>query len=152
MVAVKIRPVIILLGDSLTEFAFGQVGWAHLLAQEYARRADVLNRGYQGYSSKMILQHALPDLFGETTSGRMEAESQTALHSDLEEDEISTTSTTATTDVPVLFWVVGLGANDAALSPSHQVAKISLNEFAENLEQIVSTIRYVQQSASCALR
>ena len=46
------RPSIVLLGDSLTEFGFEDCGWASLLASDYSRRADVLNRGFQGYTTR----------------------------------------------------------------------------------------------------
>lgn len=32
----------------------GGVGWASLLSDAYARRADVLNRGYSGYNSRHV--------------------------------------------------------------------------------------------------
>lgn len=63
------RPSLVLFGDSLTELAFGattvgdeSVGWASLLASSYSRRADVLNRGYRGYTTEMALQ-ILPQVF-----------------------------------------------------------------------------------------
>lgn len=47
-----LRPSIVLFGDSITQYAFGEgsvcVGWASLLASAYQRRADVLSRGYSG--------------------------------------------------------------------------------------------------------
>ena len=54
----RIRPSIILFGDSITEQGFGlpsdavHFGWASLLAADYARRADVFNRGFSGYTSR----------------------------------------------------------------------------------------------------
>ena len=53
------RPSIVLFGDSLTQQGFGThgtIGWASLLASDYARRADVLNRGFSGYNTNMALQ------------------------------------------------------------------------------------------------
>ena len=38
----------ILLGDSITQFSFGVGGWGARLADQYARRADVINRGFSG--------------------------------------------------------------------------------------------------------
>ena len=49
------RPAIVLLGDSLTQYGFGPEGWASRLAHRYQRRADVLNRGYSGYTSRWLL-------------------------------------------------------------------------------------------------
>lgn len=47
------RPMILLLGDSLTQLSFE--GWGAKLANVYQRRADVLNRGYSGYNTKFYL-------------------------------------------------------------------------------------------------
>jgi lysophospholipase L1-like esterase len=56
--------MILLFGDSITEQGFGingKVGWASLLAADYSRRADVLNRGFFGYNSKHAVD-LLPSL------------------------------------------------------------------------------------------
>lgn len=48
------RPKILLFGDSLTQRGFegpGQ-GWAAGLAHAYGRRADIVNRGFSGYTTK----------------------------------------------------------------------------------------------------
>ncbi len=52
--SLKLRPAIVLFGDSITQQGFGlngHVGWASLLANDYIRRADVLNRGFSGYNA-----------------------------------------------------------------------------------------------------
>ena len=63
---VRIRPAIVLFGDSITQQGFGwtgaAAGWASLLARDYSRRADVLNRGFSGYSTRMALD-LLPGIF-----------------------------------------------------------------------------------------
>jgi hypothetical protein len=38
-------PTIVLFGDSITEGSFDVGGWGARLAHEYARKADVVNRG-----------------------------------------------------------------------------------------------------------
>jgi lysophospholipase L1-like esterase len=48
---------ILLLGDSITEQGWGVkggVGWVGLLANAYGRRADVLNRGFGGYTTRTL--------------------------------------------------------------------------------------------------
>ena len=129
MVAVRLRPAIIVLGDSLAQFAFGrngQVGWAGLLSQAYQRRADCFNRGYQGYTSKDIISYVLPDLF----------ETEESLGSN---DNNNNKNGVVGEAPPVLFWTIILGANDAALASGRQA--VSLEEFGQNLDQIISTIR-----------
>lgn len=53
-VAVRTRPSIVLLGDSFTQFGFEDRAWASLLASDYSRRADVLNRVFQGYNTREL--------------------------------------------------------------------------------------------------
>lgn len=123
MVAVRLRPSIIVLGDSLAQFSFGrngEVGWAGLLSQAYQRRADCFNRGFQGYTSKDVLSHVLPELF----------------ETEVADDNIGND---VVGEVPVLFWTIILGANDAALASGRQ--GVPLEEFGQNLDQILTTIR-----------
>jgi lysophospholipase L1-like esterase len=48
----------LLLGDSITQQSFdvAQGGWAAQLAHAYARRADVIVRGYSGYNTRWALE------------------------------------------------------------------------------------------------
>lgn len=115
MVSLRVRPVILLFGDSLTQLGFGEnggVGWASLVASAYIRRADVLNRGFSGYNTRHSLD-VLERVLGGTAP--------------------------QTTEQSVLFGTVFLGANDAALpgEPQH----VPIDEYAENLAKIVTTMR-----------
>jgi isoamyl acetate esterase len=120
----RTRPCIVLLGDSLTQLGFGDVGtgvavgWAGHLATLYSRRCDVLNRGFSGYNSRHILD-LLPSLFppqhtGSDNDGYIQ-------------------------QVEPAFCTVWLGANDAALpgEPQH----VPLNEYAQNIDSIVVGLR-----------
>jgi lysophospholipase L1-like esterase len=49
-------PKILLLGDSLTQTSFE--GWGASLANQYQRRADVINRGMSGYNTRWYLRYA----------------------------------------------------------------------------------------------
>jgi hypothetical protein len=55
----RVRPSILLFGDSITEYGFGieevRFGWSSLLSSLYSRRADVLNRGFAGYNTTVSL-------------------------------------------------------------------------------------------------
>lgn len=113
----RIRPSIILFGDSITEQAFGfkgpdfppiEFGWASLLAADYSRRADVLSRGFSGYNSRHAVE-MLPRIF------------------------------TGSTMEPCLFCTVFFGANDAALLGELQ--HVPVEEYGQNLVQIVKHIR-----------
>ena len=54
---------IVLLGDSITEYSSLHPSGLHLyLSKAYVRRLDVVNRGYDGYNTKM-LKLALPNIF-----------------------------------------------------------------------------------------
>jgi len=119
------RPVILLFGDSITQQGFGlagtdgtTAGWASLLARDYARRADVLNRGYSGYNTDHALQ-VLPSIVGDDPSSQR----------------------TTTTDV--LFATVFFGANDAALPGETQ--RVPKERYGRNLTAIVEHMRSTTQ-------
>lgn len=115
MVAFRVRPAIILFGDSLTQFSFGEsgggggggVGWASLLSSAYQRRADVFNRGFSGYNTRHALE-ILPKVFAPAEGG-------------------------------IVFATVFWGANDASLPDERQ--HVSVEEYGENLSKIIVSIR-----------
>lgn len=49
------RPQFVLFGASLTEYAFQPGGWGASLADIYARKADILLRGYNGWNTRRAL-------------------------------------------------------------------------------------------------
>ncbi|ACI65491.1 predicted protein, partial [Phaeodactylum tricornutum CCAP 1055/1] len=113
----RLRPSIVLFGDSITEQAFGvdgNVGWASLLAAAYSRRADVLNRGFSGYNTSHAVE-LLPRVF------------------------------TGPLDSPPLFATVFFGANDAALpgEPQH----VPPDDYERNIETIVAHLRRTNVSS-----
>eukprot|EP00729_Bicosta_minor_P019766 gene19766-14296_t len=62
-------PSIVLFGDSITQGAWSAgdgPGWAAMLAERYVRRADIINRGYSGYTTRWALQQ-LPHDFPAAT-------------------------------------------------------------------------------------
>lgn len=114
--SIRIRPSILLFGDSITEFAFGldgQIGWASLLASTYSRRADVLSRGFSGYNSKHALD-VLPSVLGDPIN---ESNAKTQL----------------------LFCTVFFGANDASMPSARQY--LNIEDYTTNVRQIVKEIR-----------
>ena len=58
---VKLRPDIVLFGDSITQQSFQPGGWGARLADAYNRHADIVLRGYSGYNTAWALA-TLPDL------------------------------------------------------------------------------------------
>ena len=114
--AVRIRPTIVLFGDSITQQGFGwtgaTAGWASLLSRDYSRRADVLNRGFSGYNTRMALD-LLPGIFPPAASGAAQGE--------------------------ILFVTVFFGANDAALPGERQ--HVPPDEYGKNLRSIVEHVR-----------
>lgn len=64
------RPVVVLLGDSLTEFASRPGGFHLLLTHEYTRKADVINRGYAGYNTRWA-KYVLPEITEQFAPGRV---------------------------------------------------------------------------------
>jgi lysophospholipase L1-like esterase len=106
-----------MLGDSLTQLSFD--GWGSMLANVYQRRADVLNRGYAGYNTRFYLQYVMPNVLQNDYNNKEQA------------------------SLTLIFF----GANDAALvdiDPHHHVP---LQEYKDNLIQMVQQIRTRQSSA-----
>jgi len=61
----KITPeFVIALGDSITQQGSDPEsnGWLTQLQYKYNRKLDILNRGYSGYNSRLVLKHALQDI------------------------------------------------------------------------------------------
>ncbi|XP_078167636.1 GDSL esterase/lipase WDL1-like [Carex rostrata] len=50
------RPVIMLFGSSIVQYSFSNGGWGGILTDIYARKADVILRGYQGWNSRRAVQ------------------------------------------------------------------------------------------------
>ena len=123
----RLRPVVALFGDSITQQGFGvngNIGWASLVAAAYTRRADVLNRGFSGYNTNHALE-LLPRVFGPLE----QSQSSTSSSSSDESDSSS----------GMLFCTVFFGANDATLPGEGQ--HVPLETFGENLGTIISRIR-----------
>ncbi|KAH7284561.1 hypothetical protein KP509_34G059900 [Ceratopteris richardii] len=49
------RPLFVLYGASMTEYAFKPGGWGASLAHLYCRKADILLRGYRGWNTRRAL-------------------------------------------------------------------------------------------------
>ncbi|KAL8039171.1 hypothetical protein ABFX02_10G017400 [Erythranthe guttata] len=50
------RPQIVLFGSSVVQMCYNVGGWGAILADLYARKADVVLRGYSGWNTRMALQ------------------------------------------------------------------------------------------------
>lgn len=109
------RPAIILFGDSITQQGFAStsnsLGWVGLLSNAYARRADVLNRGFSGYNTRHAV-NLLPKVFGQ----------------DMDPNN-------------TLFVTVFFGANDASLPGEREHNQhVPIEEYEDNLRLIVQDI------------
>ncbi|KAM0035098.1 putative GDSL lipase/esterase, SGNH hydrolase superfamily [Helianthus debilis subsp. tardiflorus] len=57
------RPQFVLFGDSITELSFRCGGWGASLTDTYSRKADIVVRGYGGYTTRwalFLLHHIFP--------------------------------------------------------------------------------------------
>ncbi|KAJ6742300.1 GDSL-LIKE LIPASE/ACYLHYDROLASE [Salix viminalis] len=50
------RPQFVLFGSSIVQFSFSNEGWGAVLAHIYARKADIILRGYSGWNSRRAVQ------------------------------------------------------------------------------------------------
>ncbi|KDP24452.1 hypothetical protein JCGZ_25016 [Jatropha curcas] len=62
-----IRPQFVLFGSSIVQLSFGDEGWGAALSEKYARKADVVLRGYGGWTSRNALK-VLDQVFPEHDS------------------------------------------------------------------------------------
>ena len=121
----RLRPSILLFGDSITQFGFGcppdtTHGWASRLSAAYTRRADVLNRGFSGYNTRHALD-LVPRVFGPKVKNDVVPAVEGGDNKDL------------------LFCTIFFGANDAALPGEGQ--HVPLDEYEKNIDQLVVQIR-----------
>eukprot|EP00536_Pseudo-nitzschia_multiseries_P001108 jgi/Psemu1/2563/gm1.2563_g len=132
---VRVRAPIVLFGDSITQFAYGEspmgepvrIGWASLLSSAYQRRSDVLNRGFSGYNTRHALG-LVPRVFGTTCDGGGSASA----------------SGSGGGCCRPLFCTVFFGANDANLPSGTSDSgrqHVPRDEYADNLRRIVTGIR-----------
>ncbi|VFQ71205.1 unnamed protein product [Cuscuta campestris] len=56
MVGTKTRPQFVLFGSSIVQFSYSHEGWGAILADLYARKADIVLRGYTHWNSRHALQ------------------------------------------------------------------------------------------------
>ncbi|XP_050220782.1 GDSL esterase/lipase At5g45920 [Mercurialis annua] len=106
------RPKIYLFGDSITEASFDEAGWGASLANHFARKADVVLRGYSGYNTRWALKVA-ERVFPPPADGG--------------------------DDEQPLAVTVFFGANDACLADrSSAFQHVPLQEYKQNLDAIVS--------------
>ncbi|KAL4581358.1 hypothetical protein LXL04_017572 [Taraxacum kok-saghyz] len=49
-------PQFVLFGSSIVQFSFGEEGWGAILADIYARKADIFMRGYAGWNSRQAVE------------------------------------------------------------------------------------------------
>ncbi|KAI3815983.1 hypothetical protein L1987_15667 [Smallanthus sonchifolius] len=50
------RPQIVLFGSSIVQHSFSNDGWAAILADVYARKADIVLRGYNGWNTRRAVK------------------------------------------------------------------------------------------------
>ncbi|KAF8325441.1 SGNH hydrolase-type esterase domain-containing protein [Cantharellus anzutake] len=110
--AANIQDSILLFGDSITQSGWCEGGFAQLLAAEYNRKLDVINRGLSGYNTEWGLA-AFKHIFAPR-------EKQPSL--------------------PVVrLLTIWLGANDAALPGDKQ--HVSFHQYMENIHTMASIVQ-----------
>ncbi|EPS60272.1 hypothetical protein M569_14532 [Genlisea aurea] len=50
------RPLFVLFGSSIVQISFSNGGWGAMLSDIYARKADIVTRGYYGWNSRRALK------------------------------------------------------------------------------------------------
>lgn len=115
------RPRFILFGDSLTELSFSLGGWGAALADRYARKADVVLRGYSGYNTRWAL-FLLNKIFPPGSE-----------------------------DAPALVSIFFGANDAALPNGSHQRQYVPLSEYKENLLKIVLHVQSLSKNTRVVL-
>ncbi|OWM81731.1 GDSL esterase/lipase CPRD49-like isoform X2 [Punica granatum] len=63
------RPQFVLFGSSIVQFSYSNEGWGAALADLYARKVDILLRGYSGWNSRRALE-VLDKVFPKSLSNK----------------------------------------------------------------------------------
>ena len=103
------RRTLVLFGDSITQMSFGTEGFGAMLADVYARRLDVLNRGFSGYNTRWA-RYYFDTIFGEKSE-----------HAPAPEDRHK-------------LVIVFFGANDASLESLNKRQHVPIKEYHQNLK------------------
>ncbi|KAI1895888.1 hypothetical protein AGOR_G00111390 [Albula goreensis] len=112
-----IWPQVVLFGDSITQFSFQANGWGAEIANKLVRKCDVVNRGLSGYNTRWA-KIALPRV----------------IHN------IGIDSNIAA--VTIFF-----GANDCSLPEPNPQQHVPLQEYTQNLKDMVAHLTTVGVSA-----
>ncbi|TQD87813.1 hypothetical protein C1H46_026665 [Malus baccata] len=110
-----VRPQFVIFGSSIVQFSYSHGGWGAILADLYARKADVLLRGYAGWNSRRALQ-VLEQVFPKD----------------------------ATTQ-PSLVIVYFGGNDSMHPHPSGLGAHVPLNEYVENMRKIAKHLKSLSE-------
>ncbi|KAL9657524.1 hypothetical protein ABK040_000952 [Willaertia magna] len=118
----KRRPILFLIGDSITEFSLTTENGYHLeLLKWYGSKVDIINRGFSGYTTRLILDlisnHFHKLFFLSSLNSTKEEENKE------EEQEILIT--------------ICLGSNDASTSNQH----VPIDEYKLNLIKIINLLK-----------
>ncbi|CAJ1805852.1 unnamed protein product [Sphenostylis stenocarpa] len=57
-----VRPQFVLFGSSIVQFSYSHLGWGSILSDLYARKADIVLRGYSGWNSRRAVK-VLDEIF-----------------------------------------------------------------------------------------
>ncbi|KAJ8341723.1 hypothetical protein SKAU_G00340140 [Synaphobranchus kaupii] len=106
-------PKVVLFGDSITQFSFQANGWGSEIAGKLVRKCDVVNRGLSGYNTRWA-KVALPRI----------------VDSSIADSNIAA--------VTIFF-----GANDCSLPEKNPQQHVPLQEYTQNLKDMVAHLTSV---------
>lgn len=122
---------ILLFGDSITQWSFDPTvdGWVASLSHAYVRKIDVINRGYSGYNSRWC-RHILPLILRTLKP---------------------CSPGSALNDGSLQLVILFLGANDCVLEEFNQLQSVPLNEYVQNISEMLSTVKSTHPNARVLL-
>ncbi|KAG6504266.1 hypothetical protein ZIOFF_036597 [Zingiber officinale] len=127
------RPVFVLFGSSIVQYSFSNGGWGAILADVYARKADILLRGYLGWNSRRAVQ-VVEEVFPKVPCEAF--------------PKIQNTSVIGEPDAAVQpsLVIVNFGGNDSMGSdPSGLGPHVPLPEYVENMRKIATHLKSLSE-------
>jgi lysophospholipase L1-like esterase len=149
------RLPLVAVGDSISQRGHSPDGFLTLLSNYFARRVDVINRGYSGYNTPWL--RALIEQQSRTTANKdvrrvwTYGEEEEVEEEQQRKDDGQTPATTSSSS-PSAVYLLCIGANDAVFPPSTVNKQfVSVDDYSEHVTGIVHRLRGPPPSSRVAL-
>ena len=113
---VRDRPMLYIVGDSITQFSSLPNGFQHLFLGWYINMVDIINRGFSGWNTDLLVN---------------------IMENDFEQTFLQPTQSW---NQPVLV-IFTMGANDACFADSPTQQHVPVERYTENIKEMISIMK-----------